>query len=244
MSRHINTKKEKISKYILISGNPERTKWAAKIFLKNYELVNNNRGALIYSGYYNDLFISFATSGMGMPSMAIYATELFEDYNAEIIIRIGTSGSYKKDIKIFDIINPIKAFSNSSIGKINNHEKNFIKPNYILFNLINEISKEIKINIKNKILYTSDNFYIEKKYEKDIISKYNPDICDMETFILWIIGNKYNKKTASLLLVVDLISKNNIENTKSETSFDERIKKTKECWKLGLETLIEISKKN
>ncbi len=147
MSRHLNVKKGEIGEYVLISGNPHRSEWAAKKYLKDYKLVSDNRGANIYTGFYKGIKVSTATSGMGMASIAIYAHELFNDYDVKAIIRIGTAGGYGKDTELFDIYNPQSCYTQSNLGQHLWSEKS-LKPESKLYELINEVGKDMNIPIK------------------------------------------------------------------------------------------------
>ena len=86
---HMKTKKELVAKTVIMSGDPLRTKFIAENYLTDYVLINEVRGMLAYTGYYKGKKITLATSGMGMPSMGIYAYELYNFFDVENIIRIG-----------------------------------------------------------------------------------------------------------------------------------------------------------
>ena len=98
MTPHMNAEKENISDIVIMPGDPLRTKYIAENFLTDIKLVNNVRLALAYTGYYNGRRITVMTSGMGMPSMGIYAYELFNEYGVKKIIRLGSCGSYSSEI--------------------------------------------------------------------------------------------------------------------------------------------------
>ena len=93
-----------IAKTVLIPGDPLRAKYIAENFLENARLVNTVRNMLAYTGTYKGKEITVFSSGMGMPSMGIYCYELFQFYGVENMIRIGSCGSYNKDLKLFDTI--------------------------------------------------------------------------------------------------------------------------------------------
>lgn len=101
MSIHCNAKKEDIAKTVLIPGDPLRAKYIAENFLENARLVNTVRNMLAYTGTYKGKEITVFSSGMGMPSMGIYCYELFQFYDVENMIRIGSCGSYSRNLKLF-----------------------------------------------------------------------------------------------------------------------------------------------
>ena len=101
MTVHIESKKEDIAPRVLMPGDPNRAHYIASKYLKDAKLVNRVRGELAYTGTYKDVPVTIFSSGMGIGSMGIYSYELFNDYDVEKIIRIGTAGSYKEDLKVF-----------------------------------------------------------------------------------------------------------------------------------------------
>jgi purine-nucleoside phosphorylase len=102
---HINAKKGDFAPVVLMPGDPLRAKWIAEAFLKDVKQVNSTRGMLGYTGYTSEKKrVSVMSSGMGMPSIGIYSHELFTSYGVEAIIRIGTCGTYQKDVNLKDLI--------------------------------------------------------------------------------------------------------------------------------------------
>jgi purine-nucleoside phosphorylase len=101
---HISAKRGELAKTVLMPGDPLRAKYIAEKFLNNYKLVSSVRNVLMYTGEYKGRKISICASGMGQPSIGIYSYELFKFYGVENIIRIGSCGSYEKDLKLYDVV--------------------------------------------------------------------------------------------------------------------------------------------
>ena len=101
---HIHAKKGDFARTVLMPGDPLRAKYIADTFLKDAVLVNTVRNVFAYTGTYKGKRVSVMASGMGMPSMGIYSWELYSEFDVETIIRVGTTGAYQKDIKLFDIL--------------------------------------------------------------------------------------------------------------------------------------------
>ena len=101
---HIAAKPGDFAKVVLMPGDPLRAKFIAENFLENARLVTSVRNVLGYTGTYHGKEVSVMASGMGMPSIGIYSHELYTHYGVETIIRIGSCGSYKEDINLFDVI--------------------------------------------------------------------------------------------------------------------------------------------
>ena len=113
---HISAKKGDFAKTVLMPGDPLRAKFIAETYLENPVLVNNVRGIHGYTGTYKGKKVSVMASGMGMPSIGIYSYELFNGYDVDNIIRIGTAGAINKDLKIRDIVMGIGACTNSNFA--------------------------------------------------------------------------------------------------------------------------------
>ena len=104
MTPHINAKPGEIAETVLMPGDPYRAKWAAETFLDNARLVNEVRGMLGFTGTWRGHPVTIQGSGMGMPSLSIYANELITEYNAQTLIRIGSCGGMQEHVGIRDVI--------------------------------------------------------------------------------------------------------------------------------------------
>ena len=113
---HNNARKGDIAKTVLMPGDPLRAEFIAKNFLENAVCYNSVRGMLGFTGKYNGKDISVQGSGMGMPSMGIYSWELFNEYDVENIIRIGSCGAVADHVKLRDVIIGMGACTNSNYG--------------------------------------------------------------------------------------------------------------------------------
>ena len=111
MPVHNNAEIGEIAKTVLMPGDPLRAKYIAENFLDEYKLVNDVRNIFAYTGKYKGKEISIMASGMGMPSMGIYAYELYKFYGVENIIRIGSCGVYVPDIELLDILLVNKSYT-------------------------------------------------------------------------------------------------------------------------------------
>ena len=116
MSIHIEAKKGEIADTVLMPGDPLRAKWIAETFLEDSFCYNQIRGMLGYTGTFNGQRISVQGSGMGMPSAMIYLHELIKDYGVKKVIRVGSAGSYQKDIQLNDVVLAMAASTTSGIN--------------------------------------------------------------------------------------------------------------------------------
>ena len=228
---HINANCEDISKIILMPGDPLRAKFIAEEYLDNYKLINTTRNMLGYTGYYKGKRVTVMSSGMGNASMGIYSYELFKEYDADTIIRIGTCGAYKSDLKLYDTILVDNSYSNSTYGINIGYNDNIVSSSEEINKKIEETSKKCGINIIRGNIHNTDTFY-NKGYFDTL--PYNLLGVEMETFALFI-NAKVLKKNASAILTV---SDNLV--TKEEISSNEREKSTIKMIELALESIINL----
>src|SRR4029079_3772201 len=117
MSVHIEAKQGEIAESILLPGDPLRAKYIAETFLEDVTCYNNVRGMLGFTGTYKGKRVSVQGSGMGIPSISIYATELMKDYNVQNLVRVGTCGAFEKSVKIRDVIIAMSASTDSQMNR-------------------------------------------------------------------------------------------------------------------------------
>jgi purine-nucleoside phosphorylase len=111
---HISAQKGDFAKTVLMPGDPLRAKFIATTYLTDAKLVTSVRNILGYTGFYKGKRISVMASGMGQPSIGIYSYELFTHFDVETIIRIGTCGTYREDINLFDLLIAVGASTDSN----------------------------------------------------------------------------------------------------------------------------------
>lgn len=205
---HNEAKLSEIAKTVIMPGDPLRAKYIAESFLDNYKLVNSVRGIYAYTGTYKGKEITIMASGMGMPSMGIYSYELYKFYEVENIIRIGSCGSYKPELKLFDIILAQNTFSESNFAlTLNNDDCHIVSSNNILNNIIVETAKEnnIKVFVGNTVCTDCFDIYMTDvdKFLARVPENFNPISAEMEAFALFYVAKLLNKKSACLMSVVD-----------------------------------------
>ena len=174
MSIHIGAKKGDIAETILLPGDPLRAKWIAETFFENPVCFNKVRGMLGYTGIYQGKRVSVMGTGMGVPSISIYAHELITLFGVKNLIRVGSSGSYQKNIKIRDVVLAMAASSNSGVNELRFGGADYAPTaDFELFIKAVEAAKAKSIAIKAGNVFTSDEFYADdfesyKKWSKCI----------------------------------------------------------------------------
>ena len=221
---HIESNYDDIADIVLMPGDPKRSEYIAKKYLKNYKLVNSVRGMLAYTGYYKDKLITVFPSGMGNPSMGIYSYELYKYYDVENIIRIGSCGGYNHTLKLKDIILVDNSYSQSTYAKyLDGYQDNLVKSTKNLNDIILKTSNELNMNIIKGTICSTDVFY-EKDYKNKPIEEYNILGVEMESFALFNNARTLGKNAACLLTVSDLFfSEDKLTSLEREQNLNEMI---------------------
>lgn len=204
MSTHIAAKKEEIAETVLLPGDPLRAKWIAENFLENAYCYNKVRGMLGYTGTYKGEKISVQGTGMGVPSMLIYCNELISYYGAKNLIRVGSAGAYRKDIKPRDVVLAVAASSNSGINTARFPEGSYApSANFELLIKASKYAAENNISIKAGNVLTSDQFYEDDPEAYKKWAKFGVLCVEMETAGLYTVAAQHNVKALSILTISD-----------------------------------------
>ena len=210
---HIDADKEDIANLVIMPGDPLRAKFIAEEYLDNYKLVNTSRNMYGYTGYYKGKRVSVIPSGMGNASMGIYSYELYNNYDVDVIIRVGTCGTYKKDVNLYETVLVDTSYSNSSYGKNLGYNENHIKSSKRINEKIEEASNKCGINVLKSNIHNTDTFYNKNEFNYDCLG------VEMETFALFVNAMIFNKDASALLTVSDnLVLNSKITAKERETS--------------------------
>ncbi|MCF8230830.1 MAG: purine-nucleoside phosphorylase [Bacteroidales bacterium] len=234
MSIHNEAKQEDVAEKVLLAGDPLRAQYIAKNYLENAVCYNRVRNMLGYTGTYDGKRISVQGSGMGMPSMSIYAYELINFYKANSLIRIGTCGSFQADVKVKNIILAMGASTDSAMNRpvFGGADFSNLADYYLLRKAEEDCRKKDLPHAVGNVL-TSDHFYVEEnpvEYYKKWI-EYGILAVEMETAALYSLGARHEVDTLSILTVSDnLVTGEHASPDDRETAFDNMMK-------LALETI-------
>lgn len=189
-----------IAKTVLMPGDPLRAKYIAETYLDNAFCYNQVRGMYGYTGYYKGHKISVQGSGMGIPSMGIYAHELFHNYDVENIIRIGTAGAIHKDVEVGDLVFAMGCCTNSNFAGQYHLPGSFAPiADFSLLETAVQLAREKNIQFHTGNIYSSDVFYEDQPGEKGIWAKMGVLIQEMETLALYCTAARAGKKALAML---------------------------------------------
>lgn len=237
MTAHNKAKKGDFAKVVLMPGDPLRAKWIAENFLENVVQINDVRGMLAFTGTYKGEKISVMGHGMGIPSIGIYSYELFDFYDVEAIIRVGSGGAYVKEMQLGDVVLSTKAFSESTYADLIKIPtvNNTIEASSELNSIIKSTANELNIKLSESCVHSSDVFYGIRTPE-ELSKETGSTIVEMESFGLFANAKRLNKKATCLLTCSDsLVTHEAMSPEDRQTKFSNMIK-------LALESAIKITK--
>lgn len=205
---HNEAKLGDIAKTVIMPGDPLRAEYIAENFIENAKLVNQVRGMYAYTGTYQGKEITIMASGMGMPSMGIYSYELYKFYEVENIIRIGSCGAYKPELKLFDIILSNKVFSEGNFAlTLNNDSCHIVEASEELNSKIIKTAKETNLSLMQGNTICTDCFDIYMTNVHEFLARvpqdFNPISAEMEAFALFYVAKILHKNASCLMSVVD-----------------------------------------
>ena len=197
------TEKGAFAKTVLMPGDPLRAKYIAENFLENPVLVNNTRGVQGYTGFYKGKKVSVMASGMGMPSIGIYSYELFNFYDVETIIRVGSAGAISPELHLRDVVFGMGACTNSSYARQYRLPGDFA-PIADYETLQNAVKAAESLGVKPFIgnLLSSDTFYDDANSLADW-QKMGVLAIEMECAALYMNAARAGKKALAICTISD-----------------------------------------
>ncbi|WP_147802977.1 purine-nucleoside phosphorylase [Alkalicoccus halolimnae] len=217
MSVHIGANEGDIAEAILLPGDPLRAKYIADNFLENVKQYNDVRGMYGFTGTYKGEPVSVQGTGMGVPSISIYAHELINSYGVKKLIRVGTCGAIQKDVKVRDVILAMSATTNSGVNQRYFNGIDFAPT--ADFGLLKQayegaVSQGLQVQVGS--VFTSDVFYNDDENLIPQLARHQVLAVEMETSALYTIAARFAVQALSVLTVSDHIL------TGEETSSQER----------------------
>ena len=227
-----------IAKTVLMPGDPLRAQMVAEKFLDNPVQFNSVRNMFGYTGTYKDKIVSVMGSGMGIPSISLYAYELYKFYGVENIIRIGSCGAYKEDLELFDTILVDSSYSDSSYAMVFANDPEKIQyPSKELNDKLKNAANRIGVELHEGRIMSSDVFYnfddAANQRSLETVKQYDICAAEMESFGLFATAKALGKNAACVLTVSDSIVNS------AETTAQERQTSLLNMIRVALESIVE-----
>ncbi|MEM6499103.1 MAG: purine-nucleoside phosphorylase [Pseudomonadota bacterium] len=225
MTIHIGAHPDDIAETVLMPGDPYRAKWVAETFLSEMTCVNDVRGMLGFTGTWNGHRVTIQGSGMGMPSMSIYANELIRDFNVQTLIRIGSCGAMQPNIKLRDIIIAMTASTYSTPSSSIFKDLNYAPcAHYGLLDAAVAAGRTRDVPIHVGGIYSSDTFYAERPDLDAEMQRHGILGVEMETAELYTLAARYSRRALAVLTVSDhLLTEELLPADQRERSFADMV---------------------
>ncbi len=225
MTIHIGAKPGEIAETVLMPGDPLRAEWAAQTFLQDAVLVNRVRGMLGFTGTWRGHRVTIHGSGMGMPSLSIYANELIRDYGARTLIRVGSAGGYQPHTQVRDVVLAQGATSVATPSSTIFREIKFAP--LADFGLLQAAHRAAtargsRVHVGN--IYSSDTFYTERFDHTEQLTRHGVLAVEMEAAELYILAARYGVRALAVLTISDhIVTGEALESQARQESFGDMI---------------------
>ena len=204
MTVHIGAKPGEIAETVLLPGDPYRAKWVAETFLSEARCVNEVRGMLGFTGTWNGHRVTVHGSGMGMPSLSIYANELIRDYGAQTLIRIGSCGGMQEKVALRDVIIAMTSSTLSTPSRGIFRELNFAPcADWPLLRAAVAAAEAKGVTAHVGGIYSSDVFYDERPDLNEQMVRHGILGVEMEAAELYTLAARYDRRALAVLTVSD-----------------------------------------
>jgi purine-nucleoside phosphorylase len=225
MSTHIGAKPGDIAETVLMPGDPYRARWAAETFLTGARLVNEVRGMLGYTGTWNGHPVTIHGSGMGMPSLSIYAHELIRDFGAKTLVRIGSAGGMRPEVKMRDVVIAMTASSMGTPSGMSFREARFAPcADWGLLRKAVAAAEGMGIAPHVGGILSGDAFYDERTDLGEVLARHGVLAVEMETAELYTVAARFGVRALSVLTISDhLLTHEALPAVDRERSFGDMV---------------------
>jgi len=225
MTIHIGAQPGDIAETVLMPGDPYRAKWAAETFLKDARLVNEVRGMLGFTGTWRGHKVTIQGSGMGMPSLSIYANELIRDFGAQTLIRIGSAGAMQENVKVRDVVLAQSAASAGTPSRVIFKEFNHTPvADFGLLHAAYHAAEAKGTRTHVGPIYSSDTFYSERADLDEQMMRHGILAVEMEAAELYTLAARYGRRALAVLTISDhLITHEALPSEDRERTFGDMV---------------------
>ena len=234
MSVHIGAEPGDIAERVLMPGDPLRAKWIAETYLEDAKCYSQVRGMFGFTGRWQGVDVSVQGSGMGMPSCAIYAHELINDYGVRTLIRVGSCGALTEDLQLRDVIAASGASTDSNINRarFDGLIDYAAVADFTLLRRAAEVAERRGIAMRVGPIFAADAFYTDRPDLYDTLADYGVLAVEMESAALYAIAMRFRARALTLLTVSDHIK------TGARSTAEERERTFGEMVEIALDTVI------
>jgi purine-nucleoside phosphorylase len=206
MSLHIGAPPGMVAPRVLLPGDPMRAKWIAETFLDDARCYSEVRGMLGYTGSYRGERVSVQGSGMGLPSMSIYANELFDDYDVQAVVRVGSCGALTEDLRLRDLVIASGACTDSSMNRIRFEGLDYAPvPDFGLLRTAHDaaVARGLEERTAVGLIFSGDSFYSPRPELVERMVAYGVLAIEMEASALYTLAARHRRRALAICTVSD-----------------------------------------
>jgi len=225
MSTHIGAPSGAVAPHVLLPGDPLRAKWIADTFLAGADCYNDVRGMLGFTGTWQGHRVSVQGSGMGQPSMAIYANELFSEYDVQSIVRVGSCGAMVESVQLRDIVVATGACTNASMNRLRFDGLDYAPvADFGLLRSAADAADRVDSKVHFGLIFSTDSFYNSRGDLMQRMTEYGVLAVEMETSELYTLAAKYGRKALTVCTVSDhIVTGENASREERERTYADMI---------------------
>jgi purine-nucleoside phosphorylase len=218
VSTHIGAPDGAIASTVLLPGDPLRAKWIAETFLDDATCYTEIRGMLGYTGTWQGRQVSVQGSGMGQPSFAIYANELFSEYDVKTAIRVGSCGALTEKLAVRDVVIASGACTDSGMNRVRFHGLDYAPvADFALLSAAYDAARaRADVTTHVGLVFTGDQFYNPRPELLKPMVDHGVLAVEMEASVLYTLAAQYGRRALAICTVSDHVV------TGEETSSRER----------------------
>jgi purine-nucleoside phosphorylase len=208
MSTHIGAEPGQIAPYVLLPGDPLRARWIAETFLEDATCYSEVRGMYGYTGTYRGERVSVQGSGMGLPSVSIYVTELFAEYDVRSVVRVGSCGALTEDLALRDLVIVSGACTDSAMNRIRFEGLDHAPvADFDLLRAAHDAStaRDLQVAAKVGLVFSGDTFYSPRPELTRRMADYGVLAVEMEASALYTLAAEFGRRALAVCTVSDHI---------------------------------------
>ena len=208
MSTHIGAEPGQIAPYVLLPGDPLRARWIAETFLEDATCYSEVRGMYGYTGTYRGERVSVQGSGMGLPSLSIYVTELFAEYDVRSVVRVGSCGALTEELALRDLVIASGACTDSSMNRIRFEGLDYAPvADFDLLRAAHDAytARDLQVAAKVGLVFSGDTFYSPRPELTRRMADYGVLAVEMEASALYTLAAEFGRRALAVCTVSDHI---------------------------------------
>lgn len=206
MSTHIGAAAGEVAPQVLMPGDPMRAQWIAENYLTDVEQYTRIRGMSGFTGSYRGERVSVQGSGMGLPSISIYAQELFAEYDVQTIVRVGSCGALTEDLRLRDIVLASGACTDSAMNRVRFEGLDYAPvADFGLLRAAHDIARAMDLPVRTVVgpIFSSDAFYPARPELATRLAEYGVLAIEMEASALYTLAAKFRRRALAACTVSD-----------------------------------------